>query len=130
MRKALVVLGLSWLLGAGLAAAASAAGLSPPVADCYAHQRLTGAYTAAQLKNGLATMPADVKEYSNCYGILEQALLSKLGKLKDGGSAGGGGSFLPVWLIAVLAALVVAGVGLGAMAWRNQGERSDPAGSP
>jgi hypothetical protein len=68
----------------------------------------------------MATMPAYQREYSNCADVLQQALLQKIGKLKGGGSRGGG-SFLPTWLIVVLALLVLGGGGLGLWALRNRG---------
>ena len=98
-----------------------AAGLSPPVADCNLHGgRLTKSYTAAQLKNGLATMPVDIREYSGCYDVLQQALLAQIHGLNGVGSAGGG-SFLPVWMIVVLGLLGVGAGGFGIVAWRNRG---------
>src|SRR5579884_2759287 len=107
----------------GLAAPALAAGLPAAVADCYAHGgELTGHYTVAQLRDGLAHMPADIREYSPCYDTLQQALLNQIHGL-NGGSAGGGGSFLPLWMIVVLALLVLGGVGLGIVALRGRGRR-------
>jgi len=121
MRKVLVLIALGWLLGLVVVAPASAAGMAPPVADCYDHGgQLTHSYSVAQLKNGLATMPAEIREYSPCYDILQRALLAKIGPLRDGGSSGGGGSFLPVWLIVVLAVLVLAGASFGVLALRNR----------
>lgn len=120
MRTALIALGFVLLSSLAAAAPAGAAGLSPPAADCYAHTHLTRTYTAAQLRNALATMPADIREYSDCYDVINRALLQKIGKLSGGGSSGSGGSFLPVWLIALLAALVVAGAGFGAVALRHR----------
>jgi hypothetical protein len=124
MRKVLAVLALAWLLGLGLATPAAAAGLAPPVADCYAHQRLTRSYTETQLRRGLATMPAYIREYSDCYDLLNRALLQKIGKLPGGDSAGGGGSFLPSWLIVLLIVLVAGAGGFGAFALRNRGRGS------
>jgi hypothetical protein len=121
MRKrigALIAVCLACLLPAG---PVLAAGLSPPVADCYAHGgQLTKSYTAAELRNGLATMPADIREYSPCYDTLTRALLNLVHGLGGGASSAGGGSFLPVWLIIVLAVLVVGGAGLGVAALRNR----------
>ena len=102
-----------------VAAPAQGAGLSPLVADCNAHTRLTRSYTAAELRNALATMPADIAEYSNCHDVIQRALLASLGKLKgSGGSGSGGGSFLPTWLLIVLIALALGGVGAGVQALR------------
>ncbi len=118
----LTAVGLACLLSV---TPAVAAGLSPPVADCYAHGgQLTKSYTAAELRNGLATMPADIREYSPCYDTLQRALLNLVHGLNGGGSSGGGGSFLPVWLIILLALLVLGGAGLGVAALRNR-DRGD-----
>ena len=121
MRKRLALLVL--LMGLGcvtFTASAGAAGLTPPVADCDAHGQLTQSYTAAQLRTALATMPADVKEYTNCSDVIQRALLAKIGKLGDSSGSGGGGSFLPTWLLVLLIVLVLAGAGLGAVALRNR----------
>ncbi len=123
MRRLLGVIALGWLVGVLSAAPASAAGLAPPVADCYAHTRLTHNYTVSELRTGLSTMPAYIKEYSDCSNVLQQALLAKIGRLNGvGSSSSGGGSFLPTWLIIVLAVLVVGGVAYGAVALRNRGD--------
>ena len=89
------------------------------MADCNTHAALTQHYTVAQLRNALATMPADVNEYTNCHDVIQRALLAKLGKLSDAGGSGGG-SFLPTWLLVVLVLLVLGGAGLGAVALRNR----------
>ena len=93
-----------------LTAAPASAGLSKAVADCNTHTRLTQTYTAAQLRTALNTMPADVKEYTNCYDVIQRALLADIGGIKaDGGDSGGGGSsFLPTPLLIVLGVLIVA----------------------
>lgn len=110
------------LLSTGpLAQPASAAGLSPPVADCNAHGKLTRHYTVVELQSALAGMPAAVAEYSNCYDVIQQALYAEIsGKHLTGGTGSGGGSFLPTWLIVVLALLVLGGVGFTAYAWRRR----------
>jgi hypothetical protein len=120
MRKSLVmVASLAAFTGLGYGWAA-AAGLSAPVADCYHHGGLTRSYSAAELQKALASIPADVNEYSNCHDVLQHALLAKLGKLDGVGGSGGGGSFLPVWLLVVLGVLVVGGAGFGVLAVRNR----------
>jgi hypothetical protein len=126
MRKTIVLLTVLCALGAVsqpvFLASAGAAGLSAPVQDCNAHGQLTGHYTVAQLRSALATMPVDVKEYTNCGDVIQRALLARLGALRGhGGSGQGGGSFLPTPLIVVLALLVVGGAGFGVYAMRRRG---------
>src|SRR5579859_5919174 len=106
----------------GLAASgALAAGLPPADADCNANAQLTHHYTPSQLQTALNQMPADMKEYSNCFGVIQRQLLIELGKLHPkAGSGGGGGSFLPVWLIVVLGLLIAGAAGFGAVAVRNR----------
>jgi hypothetical protein len=125
MRKTIVLLTVLGALGAVsqpvFLASAGAAGLSAPVEDCNAHGQLTGHYTVAQLRSALATMPVDVKEYTNCGDVIQRALLAQLGALRGhGGSGQGGGSFLPTPLIVVLGLLVVGGVGFGVYACRRR----------
>jgi hypothetical protein len=120
-RVRIAVLGAMAALALGaLAAPASSAGLSPPVADCNAHGRLTQSYTSAQLRNALATMSADIAEYTNCHDVIQRQLLAQIGGKLSGGSGGGGGSFLPTWLLIVLIVLVLAGVGFGVSALQRR----------
>jgi hypothetical protein len=100
---------------AALAAAPS------PVADCNANSRLTAHYTPAQLRHALASMPADVKEYTDCYDVIQRALLADLGQLPGSGSGGSGGSFLPTPVLIVLVVLVLGGAGLATVALRRRG---------
>ncbi len=129
MRKWLAViamLGVLAVCAALVAGPARAAGLSPPVADCYANSRLTRSYTIQQLQNALNTIPIDIKEYSNCENVIQHQLLLQLSELKGTDSSGsGGGSFLPTWLIVVLALVVIGGVGFGVAAMRR---RPSPGG--
>src|SRR5947209_5191733 len=115
-----VLCALGALYGAVLPSPAGAAGVSPPVADCSAHGKLTRHYSVSELKNAQATMPADVAEYTNCPDVIRRALIAAIGPINGSGTGGGGGSFLPGWVIAVLAVLVLAGAGAGVMALRNR----------
>lgn len=92
-----------------LAAAPASASLSAAVADCNTNTRLTQTYTAGELRSALNTMPADIKEYTDCYDVIQRALLADIGGIKagDAGNGGGGSSFLPTPLLIVLGVLVV-----------------------
>lgn len=125
LMRALTVAALSALIAAAWLGAGTpqvrAAGLSPVVADCNAHAALTRHYSIAQLRAALSSIPADVAEYSNCHDVIQHQLLSQLGELPGGnGSGGGGGSFLPTWLIVVLAVLAAGAAGFGALAVRDR----------
>jgi hypothetical protein len=119
------------LLAALALAAAGVLGASPAgaaqtkvVADCNAHARLTQPYTVAELRNALSTMPADVKEYTNCYDVITRALLAQVGGSNHGGGGSGtssGGSFLPVPLIIVLVVLILGAAAFSAVALRRRG---------
>jgi hypothetical protein len=95
---------------------------SAVVADCNATGTLSHHYTVDELRNALATMSADVKEYTDCYDVIERQLLSQLAALHGHGSGGssGGGSFLPAPLIAVIVVLLLAAGGLGLSALRRK----------
>jgi hypothetical protein len=125
MRKTMSLLTVVCALGAvsqSVFLTPAAAAVSPVVQDCDAHAQLTRHYTVAQLRNALATMPVDVKEYTNCADVVQQALLAEIGALHGhSGSGQGGGSFLPTWLIVLLGVLVVGGAGFGLYAWRRGG---------
>jgi hypothetical protein len=123
LRSAGLLCALAVIAGGPLTGLANAAGLPPADADCQQHGTLTKHYTVKQLQTALATMPADIKEYTGCPNVINNQLLSQLGKLPAGGSGGGGGSFIPVWLIVVLALLVLGGAGFGALALRGRGGR-------
>src|SRR5919201_955290 len=99
---------------------------TPAVADCNAHARLTSHYTAAELRSALNSMPADIKEYTNCYDVIQKALLAQIGSIggNGGDSGGGGSSFLPTPLLIVLIVLVVAAIGFGILALRQRARSS------
>lgn len=124
----IAVLALVLALGASLASAPAWAA-SGPVADCNANARLTKHYTAAELRSALATMPADVKAYTDCYDVIQRALLADLGQLHGSGSGGSGGSFLPTPVIVVIVVLLLGAAGFGTAALRRRagtgGEHDD-----
>lgn len=106
------------LLVAGTAGSASAAG-SPAVTDCNAHGQLTQHYSVAQLHTALATMPADIQEYTNCYDVIQRQLLAQVSgtHVADVKSpASSGSSFLPTPVIIALAVVVLGGGALAGVA--------------
>jgi hypothetical protein len=121
MRRPFLRLILPLLAAAPLLGGVASAAAPNPTADCNANSRLTAHYTPAQLRRSLATMPADVKEYTDCYDVIQRTLLSELGQLKGNGSGGSGGSFLPTPVLVVLIVLVLGGAGLATVALRRRG---------
>ena len=91
-------------------------------ADCNGHDALTHVYSVAALQNALATMPATMKEYTDCQDVIGRALTNALGSGhgKGGGSGGGGGSFLPTPVIVILVLLALAAATFGAIAVRRR----------
>lgn len=121
LRLLVAVTASSACLWAAVPALAAGAGAT---ADCNAHGRLTQHYPAAQLRQSLSTMGADVKEYTDCYDVIQRALLAQVGSAGGGGGAsqGSGGSFLPTPLIVVLVVLVLGAGGFALVAARRRGQ--------
>jgi hypothetical protein len=92
--------------------------------DCNNHGTLTGHYSPDALRNALASMPADMREYTDCYDVIEKQLFAQLGTSSSGGSggsgSGSGGSVLPTWLIVVIVVLALAALTFGALAIRRR----------
>jgi hypothetical protein len=108
--------------GPGTAVAASS-----PVTDCNAHGHLTQPYSVPQLRTALAQMPADVQEYTNCYNVIQGALLSQI----PGGHAHASapatvssGSGLPTGVIVAIVVLALGAATSGAVAIRRRGASS------
>jgi len=73
-RRAATLLALVCALSLGapmVAAAASRGTPSQAISDCNQHGRLTAAYSTSTLRAALAQMPVDVKEYTDCYDVIE-----------------------------------------------------------
>lgn len=114
------VIGISCALAATTPGAALAAS-SPAIADCTAHGRLTQHYSVAQLHNALSAMPADVQEYTNCYDVIQNALLAEIpGKHKDAPSSSSGGSSVSTPVVAAIVVLALGGITAGAVAIRRR----------
>lgn len=132
--QALVVSCAAAALVAGLALvpAAAAAG-NPIINDCENNGQLTHSYTLKELEHARATMPASIKEYSNCYDVISRAIIQARGSGagRAGGNTGGsGGSFLPTPVIVILAVLIVAALTFGALALRRRRSGGGPPSSP
>jgi len=109
---------------------ASAAADTPAVTDCTVHLRLTRHYTVAELQQALNTMPATVKEYTDCSDVLQRALSAELsGHSVGGGSSGSGGSFLPLPLLLALILVLLVGGGYGVAAARRRRAAGPGGGS-
>jgi hypothetical protein len=118
-------------LGAPMAAAAAAGGTAAQaITDCNDHGTLTQTYSTSALRQALAQMPVDVKEYTDCYDVIERQLFKQLGTSAPGTATtapSSGGSFLPTWLIIVIVILALAAITFGAVAIRR---RSGGPGGP
>src|SRR5947209_19434671 len=88
---------------AGPLGAVRAASAPNPLDDCSKQRQLTHTYSPAELRHALPTILADVKEYTDCYDVINRALLAAVGCVHDNGSAcGPGGSFLATLVIVLL----------------------------
>jgi hypothetical protein len=131
--------GLAALVPALPAAAASG---SAALSDCNAHDTLTHTYTAAELRDALATMPATMKEYTDCQDVITRALDTALGNggtAGGGAGSGGGGSSFPTAVVVILVLLALAAATFGAIEVRRRrakaeegpgGDGDPPASSP
>ncbi len=124
MRRALntaLVLGCV-LLSAAAAASPVEAAPDPATVDCVTHLRLTRQYSATELRHALATLSADVKEYTSCPDVLQRALDARLSGLhvSGGSSSSSGGSFLPAPVLALLIVLLLIGAIFGALHLRRR----------
>jgi hypothetical protein len=128
-RRAQTLLAMVCALCLGAPAMASAASSDTPsqaITDCNDHGQLTAHYSPATLQAALGQMPVDVREYTDCYDVIERQLLAEQGKANTGGAstapASSSGSFLPTWLIIVIVLLALAAVTFSALAIRRRGE--------
>jgi hypothetical protein len=121
-RRLTAIAAVTVVAAALLAAPPASARLSRAVADCNTNTRLTQTYTEGELRTALNTMPADIKEYTDCYDVIQRALLADIGGIKAGGASNGGGgsSFLPTPLLIVLGVLVVGAAGFAVIAYRQR----------
>jgi hypothetical protein len=133
MRRAITMLALVCALSMAapmVAGAASSGTASEAISDCNAHGTLTRYYSPSALRAALAQMPSDVKEYTDCYDVIERQLFKELGQTAPGTTTtptSSSSSFLPTWLIIVIVLLALAAITFGAMAIRR---RSGGPGGP
>jgi hypothetical protein len=115
-----------------VSAATSSGTAAQAITDCNDHDTLTQHYSPAVLRQALAQMSADVREYTDCYDVIERQLFAELGKsttttpTTSTSSSVSSGSFLPTWLIVVIVLLVLAAVTFGAIAVRRGREEQPP----
>ena len=88
--RILLVCGLALVLVAPPAAAQSTR--IKILRECSQDGRLTGDYTAQQIRDARSNIPDDIDEYTDCRDVLTRALLSRAGGGDSGGGGGGGGT--------------------------------------
>lgn len=105
---------------------ALAAGGNPIINDCQSTGRLSHSYTLQELRHALAVMPASVKQYTSCYDVISQGILTVQSGKKTGPTGGSGSSFLPTPVIIILVILILAAVTFGALAIRRRHAGAEP----
>jgi hypothetical protein len=125
MKRFLILMALLGALYGTVPAALAVAATGPAavIADCNSHNQLTRSYAPAELKAALTTMPASLKEYTDCYDVIDRALITRLSDSHLVGGArptSSGGSFLSAPVIVVLVALLLAAGSFGALALRRR----------
>jgi hypothetical protein len=117
------------LVGAWAPVALGAGG-NAIINDCQSTGRLSHSYTLQELRHALAVMPASVKQYTSCYDVISQGVLTVQSGKKTGPSGGSGGSFLPTPVIIILVILILAAVTFGALAIRRRRAGAAPGDPP
>ncbi len=127
MKRLLILIallgGLAGAIASFVAPAVAADGAAAVIADCNSHNQLTRPYPPAQLRAALATMPASLKEYTDCYDVINRALIARLSDSHLVGAAtpsSSGGSFFSAPVIIVLVVLLAAAGSFGALALRRR----------
>lgn len=129
MRRVLLLIAALALLAAPAAAWGSG---DDVVRDCTAHGHLTKRYQAAEYRDALVSIPADEREYGNCYDVIRHAEVKVVGHATGGPGSGGrpsGGSVsssgggLPTPLLVLLILLAAGAVAGAAVAVRSRALR-------
>jgi len=126
MRRLSILIGLIVVLTPAFNhAPAARASAAQALADCNAKNRLTGQYSVADLSQALTTMSAEIREYTDCYDVIQRTLSAEIGSSHQAGTAGsregsGSGGFLPTPLLVVLVVLVVGAASFGVVAVRRR----------
>jgi hypothetical protein len=117
------------LAAGGLAVAAgNAIALQSPGVDCQDHgYKLTRHYTVPQLQHALATLPAQISEYTPCAQVIQAQLNAQLNVTGTSTTvkAKSGGSSLSGVLIGVIVVIVLAGGALAYLASRRSAGGAD-----
>jgi hypothetical protein len=88
---------------------------------------LTTSYSVSQLRAALESMPADEKEYTNCYSEIQRALLAKLpaSRHQSGKSdSTDSGSFFSTPVIIAIVVIALGGASAGGVALRRRSQPS------
>jgi hypothetical protein len=102
--------------------------LSPVINDCTQHSKLTRHYTIPELQHALATLPVNIREYTNCFTVISDQLNRQLGVTKASSSGtGSGGSFLPTPVVIALILIVFIG---GGFVYSSRKRGSGGGGTP
>jgi hypothetical protein len=120
MRLIAVVCAAAALAGASAGAPVALAAVGNAVInDCESNGQLTHPYTLQELQHALAVMPASIKQYTNCYDVIQEAILKSHGRTGSAGTSSGS-SFLPTPVIVILVVLILAAITFGAIAVRRR----------
>jgi hypothetical protein len=99
-----------------LAAPTASAGVREKILRECQEGRITGDYTAAQLRDARKNIPTDIDEYSDCRDVLARAALAGRSPGGSGGGGGGSGTAAP-------GGVVPGGGGAPRLAPQNDAER-------
>ena len=106
--------------GVALGAVRSAGSPVQQIFNQCASGHLSGTHTVGELQQALSVMPATVSQYTSCPDVVQTAIVDTQRHQGADGTIHASSAFLPLPVIAVLAALIgTAGV-LGVMALRRR----------